>query len=53
MADPFTAPTTAGALVIDESGDRKAATNTAHIGRQYLANLGKIDNGVVRAVSKS
>lgn len=46
-ADPRTAPSTDGALVIDESGDRKAGTKTAHVGRQYLANLGKIDNGVV------
>jgi SRSO17 transposase len=51
MADPFTAPTTAGALVIDESGDRKAGVKTAHVGRQYLANIGKIDNGVVSVSS--
>ena len=46
-----TAPTVTGALVIDETGDRKAGTKTAHIGRQYLANLGKIDNGVVSVTS--
>ncbi len=45
--DRLTAPDAHGVLVIDESGDRKAGTKTAHVGRQYLANLGKIDNGVV------
>ncbi len=50
-ADPSTAPTATGVLVIDETGDRKAGTKTAHIGRQYLANLGKIDNGVVSVTS--
>jgi SRSO17 transposase len=38
-------------LVIDEHGDRKWGTKTAHIGKQYLANLGKIDNGVVSVTS--
>src|SRR3712207_3805272 len=49
--DPRTAPTMQGVLVIDETGDRKAGTKTAHVGRQYLANLGKIDNGVVSVSS--
>jgi SRSO17 transposase len=40
-----------GVLVIDETGDRKAGHKTAHVGRQYLANLGKIDNGVVSVSS--
>jgi hypothetical protein len=38
-------------LVIDESGDRKHGQKTAHVGRQYLANLGKTDNGVVSVSS--
>ncbi len=46
-ADPLTAPTPQGVLVIDEHGDRKWGRKTAHVGRQYLANLGKTDNGVV------
>lgn len=46
-----TAPTSSGVLVIDETGDRKAGTKTAHISRQFLANLGKIDNGVVSVTS--
>ncbi len=50
-SDARTAPTAAGVLVIDETGDRKAGTKTAHVGRQYLANLGKIDNGVVSVSS--
>ena len=40
-----------GVLVIDETGDRKDGHHTAHVGRQYLANLGKIDNGVVSVSS--
>ncbi len=49
--DPATAPTPSGVLVIDETGDRKDGHHTAHVGRQYLANLGKIDNGVVSVSS--
>jgi SRSO17 transposase len=44
---PATTPDANGVLVIDETGDRKDGTHTAHIGRQYLGNIGKIDNGVV------
>ena len=33
--------------MIDEHGDRKWGHKTAHIGKQYLANLGKVDTGVV------
>jgi SRSO17 transposase len=50
-ADPLTAPQAQGVLVIDEHGDRKWGTKTAHVGRQYLANLGKTDNGVVSVTS--
>lgn len=42
-----TAPTAAAVLVIDETGDRKYGTQTAHVGRQYLGSLGKVDSGVV------
>jgi hypothetical protein len=45
------APHATGVLVIDETGDRKDGHKTAHVGRQYLANLGKIDNGVVSVSS--
>jgi SRSO17 transposase len=50
-ADPVTAPTEDGVLVIDEHGDRKWGSKTAHIGKQYLANLGKVDTGVVSVTS--
>ena len=49
--DPATAPDAAGALVIDETGDRKWGTKTAHVGRQYLGSIGKVDNGVVSVTS--
>lgn len=38
-------------LVIDEHGDRKWGHKTAHVGRQYLANLGKTDSGGVSVTS--
>ncbi len=50
-ADPTTAPDAQGVLVIDEHGDRKWGHKTAHVGRQYLANLGKTDSGVVSVTS--
>jgi DDE superfamily endonuclease len=50
-ANPVTAPTAQGVLVIDEHGDRKWGHKTAHVGKQYLANLGKIENGVVSVTS--
>ena len=46
-ADPATAPHEAGVLVIDDSGDRKDGTKTAHVGHQWLGRYGKTDNGVV------
>ena len=46
-ADPSTAPHEGGVLIIDETGDRKDGDHTAHVGRQYLGNRGKIENGVV------
>ena len=49
--DPTTAPTSKGVLVIDETGDRKDGDKTAHVGRQYLGKLGKVDNGVVSVTS--
>ena len=47
LADPGTAPHGGGVLVIDDSGDRKDGTRTAHVGRQWLGRYGKTDNGVV------
>jgi SRSO17 transposase len=50
-ADPLTAPHAEGVLVIDEHGDRTWGKKTAHVGKQYLANLGKSENGVVSVSS--
>ncbi|MGH3170920.1 MAG: transposase, partial [Trebonia sp.] len=41
LADPATAPDDGGVLVIDDSGDRKDGTATAHVGRQWLGRYGK------------
>jgi SRSO17 transposase len=45
--DAATAPHAGGVLIVDETGDRKDGDQTAHVGRQYLGNRGKIENGVV------
>ena len=42
LADPATRPHAGGVLVIDDTGDRKAGTHTAHTGRQYLGSVGKL-----------
>jgi len=34
-------------LIIDETGDRKKGKQTDYVQRQYLGNLGKVDNGIV------
>jgi SRSO17 transposase len=47
MSGSATAPHSGGALVIDETGDRKWGDKTAHVGRQYLGSIGKVENGVV------
>jgi hypothetical protein len=44
---PATRPHAQGVLVLDDTGDRKAGTHTAHVARQYLGSVGKIDNGIV------
>ena len=45
LADPATAPHGRGVLVTGDSGDRKDATRTAHVGHQWLGRYGKTDNG--------
>lgn len=50
-ADPKSGPSERGVLVIDEHGDRKWGKKTAHVGRQYLANIGKVQGGVVSVSS--
>jgi len=47
LANPATAPHGQGVLVIDDAGDRKDGSATAHIGRQWLGRVGKTDNGIV------
>jgi hypothetical protein len=49
--DPATAPRDAGVLVVDDTGDRKDGTATAHVARQYLGSVGKVDNGIVAVTS--
>jgi hypothetical protein len=44
---PATRPHAQGVLVLDDTGDRKAGTHTAHVARQYLGSVGKIDTGIV------
>lgn len=34
-------------LIIDETGDRKKGDDTDYVKRQYIGNLGKIENGIV------
>jgi hypothetical protein len=51
QADPVTAPHAQGVLVIDDTGDRKDGSATAHVARQYLGSVGKTDNGIVAVTS--
>ena len=39
LEDPATAANDSGALVIDETGDRKEGKKTDHVGRQYLSSI--------------
>src|SRR5579859_316555 len=52
LSDPATAPHADGVLVIDDTGDRKAGTHTAHVARQWLGSVGKVDNGIVAVSSR-
>jgi DDE superfamily endonuclease len=49
--DSASAPNGEGVLIIDEHGDRKWGKKTAHVGKQWLANMGKTENGVVSVSS--
>lgn len=51
LGDSPTASHEKGVLVIDDSGDRKDGTKTAHVARQYLGSIGKVDNGIVAVTS--
>jgi SRSO17 transposase len=35
------------ALIVDDSGHRKSGNLTPGVGRQYLGEIGKTDNGIV------
>jgi SRSO17 transposase len=50
-ADPATAATGQGVLVIDDTGDRKEGNAIDHVARQYLGSVGKTDNGIVAVTS--
>jgi SRSO17 transposase len=50
-ADRATRPHEDGVLIIDETGDRKDGTKTAHVAYQYLGSVGKIANGIVAVSS--
>src|SRR5512132_137368 len=49
--DAATAPHAQGVLVLDDTGDRKDGTATAHVARQYLGSVGTTDNGIVAVTS--
>jgi hypothetical protein len=51
LEESASAPSEKGVLVIDEHGDRKWGKHTAHVGRQWLANIGKTESGVVSVSS--
>lgn len=34
-------------LIIDETGDRKKGKKTDYVKRQYIGNIGKVENGIV------
>jgi DDE superfamily endonuclease len=51
FTDPATRPHEHGVFIIDETGDRKLGTKTAHVARQYLGSVGKVDNGSVAVTS--
>src|SRR5450432_1896084 len=52
QADPATRAHAEGALVIDETGDRKDGTKTAPVGYQYLGSIGKVAHGIVAVTSR-
>src|SRR5919107_29317 len=51
QSEAATAAHRGGVLVLDDTGDRKDRTATAHVRRQYLGSVGKIDNGIVAVTS--
>jgi len=46
-----TKPSSSFALIIDDSGHRKSGNFTSGVGRQYIGEIGKTDNGIVVVTS--
>jgi SRSO17 transposase len=46
-----TKPSSGFSLIIDDSGHRKSGNFTSGVGRQYLGEIGKTDNGIVVVTS--
>jgi len=46
-----TRPTVDFKLIIDDSGHRKSGTATEGVSRQYIGQIGKVDNGMVEVTS--
>jgi SRSO17 transposase len=44
-------PSTGFSLIIDDSGHRKSGNFTDGVGRQYIGEIGKTDNGIVVVTS--
>lgn len=38
-------------IIIDETGDRKKGRKTDYVARQYIGNLGKVENGIVEVTA--
>ena len=38
-------------LIIDETGDKKKGNTTDYVKRQYIGNLGKVENGIVAFIA--
>jgi SRSO17 transposase len=47
VADPQLAPHADGALVLDDSGDRKAGLATEYAAHQYIGRVGRVTTGIV------
>ena len=51
VREAATRPHDGGVLIIDETGDRKDGTKTAHVAHQDLGSVGRIANGIVSVTS--
>ena len=40
-------------LIVDDTGHRKSGTITEGVGRQYIGEVGKTDNGLVMVTTRS